>query len=237
MLYRAVVTGDEQARVRSGWTGTLVLRLSSTLGCALLAMWLTSCGSGKARPTKAARVDATLTPPMCGVDEVREYRCDALLPRSSALPAPEPYETCPSAIEVRDAVFPPRTGSGRFDARRTERAHRRAPPGTQCCYSWCGKLKVVEPTAVVDRCKQPLAFPESYCVAELESGTNGGVASAPFDACPAAIQPPAATAFSVPDGALFDVGLTRTRRQSREPLCCYGWCSLAPPGSSLERGR
>jgi hypothetical protein len=236
MLYRAVVTGEDQrVQVRPGGLGSPIRRLGWTLGSALLAVWAASCGSSKARPTNAPREQATLTPPACGVDEVREYRCDALLPRNNALPAPEPYETCPSAIEVRDAVFPPGTGSGRFDAHRTERARRRAPPGTQCCYSWCGKLKVVEPTAVVDRCRQPLAFHESYCIAELESGTDGGVAAAPFNACPAAIRPPAATAFSVPDGALFDVRLTRARRQSREPLCCYGWCSLAPPGSSLER--
>jgi hypothetical protein len=238
MLYRAVVTVDGQrARVRSGWLRAHAFELGCTLGGALLAIAVASCGGGKARPAKAARVETGLTPKACRMDEVREYRCDALLPRNSALPAPEPYETCPSAIEVRDAVFPPRLGSGRFDARRTERSRRRAPPGTQCCYSWCGKLKVVEPTAVIDRCREPLAFHESYCIAEPERGTNGGVASAPFNACPAAIQPPEAKAFSVPNGALFDVGLTRTRRQSHEPLCCYGWCSLAPPGTALERGR
>jgi hypothetical protein len=195
------------------------------------------CGREAAPVADVESARSELQPPACGADEVREFRCDALLPRSSALPAPEPYETCPSAMEVQDAVFPPRTGSGRFDAARTERARRRAPPGQQCCYSWCGKLTVVEPDTVVDRCREPLAFHESTCIAALESGTSGGTAASPYSACPAAIRPPAATAFSVPRGALFDVKLTAARRKSQEPLCCYGWCSLAPPGSSLERSR
>jgi hypothetical protein len=200
-----------------------------------LAAWLASCGgAGQKKPVHAAP-EVSLEPVACGVDEVREYHCDALLPRTSALPAPEPYETCPSAIEVPDAVFPPKSGSGRFDASRTERARRRAPPGTQCCYSWCGKLTVVDPKRVVNRCREPLAFHESYCISELEGGTRGTLASAPFGACPAAIRPPEATAFSVPSGALFDPSLTSSRRLAHEPLCCYGWCSIAPPGTALER--
>jgi hypothetical protein len=203
----------------------------------VIGVWVASCG-GDAHPAAAPIKEVGLTPATCGVDEVREYRCDALLPRTSALPAAEPYETCPSAIDVKDAVFPPRTGSGRFDARRTERSRRRAPPGTQCCYSWCGQLHVAEPSAVEDRCRDPLAFHESYCIAELERGTNGGVAASPYRSCPAAIVPPAATAFSVPEtGALLDPRLTRARRQAGDRLCCYGWCSVAPPGTALERNR
>jgi hypothetical protein len=200
----------------------------------LLGAWLASCSGAKPKPA-APTEEVALQPPACRVDEVREYRCDALLPRTSALPAPAPYETCPSALEVKDAVFPPPSGAGRFDASRTERARRRAPPGTQCCYSWCGKLAVVEPAKVVDRCREPLAFHESYCIAELESGTHGSSASAPYGACPAAIRPPDATAFSVPTGALLDYGLTTARRRANEALCCYGWCSIAPPGTALER--
>jgi len=195
------------------------------------------CGGNEVKTQSADGVRAELQPPACGVDEVREYRCDALLPRTSALPAPEPYETCPSALEVPDAMFPPRTGSGRFDAARTERMRRRARPGMQCCYSWCGKLTVVDPGVVVDRCREPLAFHESYCIAELEGGTNGGTAGPPYSACPAAIRPPAGASFSVPTGALLDVRQTAERRRAQEPLCCYDWCSQAPPGSSLERGR
>ena len=151
------------------------------------------------------------------------------------MPAPPPYETCPSSIEARDAVFPPKNASGRFDARQTELARRRAPPGQQCCYSWCGKLEVVESSAVTDSCRKPLAFPESYCVLELEGGTRGELASEPFDRCALAIRPPAGKVFSVPDGALLDPTLTASRRKRGDPLCCYGWCSIAPPGSGLER--
>jgi hypothetical protein len=215
---------------RLRWVGML-----GALGCAASLAY--GCGGD---PVPVANVDAArseLQPPPCGVDEVREFRCEALLPRTSALPAPAPYDTCPSAMEVRDTVFPPASGSGRFDAARTERARRRAPPGQQCCYSWCGKLTVVEPDTVVDHCREPLAFHESTCIAALESGTNGGTAQSPYSACPAAIRPPAATTFSVPSGALFDGKLTAARRKAQEPLCCYGWCSLAPPGSALERSR
>jgi hypothetical protein len=201
---------------------------------AIFGAWLASCG-GKVPAPQHERSEVALNPPACRPDEVREYRCDALLPRTSALPAPEPFETCPSAIEVKDAVFPPKAGAGRFDARRTVRARRRAPPGTQCCYSWCGKVKVVDPAKVVDRCREPLAFHESYCIAELEHGTTGRLASEPYGACPAAIRPPETAAFSVPDGALLDYRLTAARRRGNEPLCCYGWCSIAPPGTTLER--
>jgi hypothetical protein len=208
----------------------------SALVAAGISVWLASCASAPPKPTHSAE-EVGLEPPACGVDEVREYRCEALLPRASALPAPEPYETCPSGIEVRDAVFPPKSGSGRFDANRTERARRRSPPGTQCCYSWCGKVAVVDPKVAVDRCREPLSFPESYCIAELEAGTRGKSATAPYNACPAAIRPPDATAFSVPPAALLDRSLTASRRLGREPLCCYGWCSIAPPGTALERTR
>jgi hypothetical protein len=235
MLYRAAVMGDEtqgrgsirQARNRSG------VAARAFLGGVFCA-WIASCGSPTTK-LKGPHTDFALEPPACGVDEVREYRCEALLPRTSALPAPEPYETCPSAIEVKDTVFPPPSGSGRFDADRTERARRRAPPGTQCCYSWCGKVTVVSPEKVVDRCREPLAFHESYCIAELEGGTRGKLAHDPYGACPAAIRPPEGIAFSVPPGALLDYGLTASRRRASEPLCCYGWCSIAPPGTALER--
>lgn len=219
---------------RSGPRGRW-FKVVSLLG--LGAVLAFGCGGEAAPVASPDTARSELQPPACGVDEVREFRCDALLPRTSALPAPEPYETCPAVLEVRDAVFPPPTGTGRFDAARTERARRRAPPGQQCCYSWCGKLTVVEPDTVVDHCREPLAFRESTCIAALESGTNGGTAAAPYSACPAAIRPPAATTFSVPRGALFDVRLTANRRKAQEPLCCYGWCSQAPPGSSLERSR
>jgi hypothetical protein len=168
------------------------------------------------------------------VDEVREYSCEALLPVESSRPAPDPYGTCPSSIEVRDATFPPKGGSGDFDVARTEFVRGRSPPGQQCCYSWCGNLEVVSPEVVEDRCRQPLAFAESYCTTELESGTTGELAASPFERCAAAIRPPAAAVFSVPPGAHLDPALSTARRKGGDALCCYSWCSIAPPGTSLR---
>jgi hypothetical protein len=190
-----------------------------------------ACAQSRPKATQTAELDRGVR--ACGLDEVREVRCEALLPWTSAMPAAAPYESCPSSIEVREAVFPPASASGRFDVAQTEQARRRAPQ--QCCYSWCGKLEVVEASAATDRCQQPLAFRESYCVAELESGTRGDLASAPYDRCALAIRPPPAGVFSVPPGALLDPSLTEQRRKRGAPLCCYGWCSIAPPGSGLER--
>lgn len=205
-----------------GAVGVLGVTLAFALGCGKTAK--------RPRSGQSPRADASL----CKIDEVREYSCDALLPVESSRPAAEPYGTCPSSIEVRDATFPPKNGTGDFDAARTEFIRRRSAPGQQCCYSWCGKLEVVEPAVVEDRCRQPLAFAESYCVNELESGTKGDVVASPFDRCAAAIRPPAAAAFSVPPGASFDSALSTARRQTGESLCCYSWCSIAPPGTSLR---
>jgi hypothetical protein len=234
MLYRTEVTGDEAPNGGHSWRRGVERTVARALSGGVLALWLASCGGNTPKPAEP-REEVSLEPAACKVDEVREYRCDALLPRTSALPAPAPYETCPSALEAHDAVFPPASGAGRFDASRTERARRRAPPGTQCCYSWCGKITVVDPAKVIDHCREPLAFHESYCVAELESGTRGAPASAPYGACPAAIRPPEGIAFSVPNGALLDHRLTAARRRGNEALCCYDWCSIAPPGTALER--
>jgi hypothetical protein len=200
----------------------------------LLALGVLLFGCGKpvrrARSGEVRRAESSL----CKEDEVREYSCDSLLPVETARPAEEPYGTCPSSIEVHDATFTPKTGTGDFDPARTEFVRRRSPPGQQCCYSWCGKLEVVEPAIVEDRCRQPLAFPESYCVTELESGTSGEVAPGPFDRCAAAIKPPPAAVFSVPPGAHFDPRLSTARRQGGESLCCYSWCSIAPPGTTFR---
>lgn len=211
-----------------GWKSlALVLGLASV--CAALA----ACGAERAQGKRAR---ASTAPKACRIDQVREYRCESLLPWTSALPAPEPYSACPAGIEVKDAVFPARSGLGRFDPDRTAWARKRSPQ--QCCYSWCGKLAVVEASEVVDTCRQPLAFPESSCVPELEVGTRLDLASEPYDRCAAAIRPPAANVFSVPKlGALFSPSLTAAKRRGGDSLCCYGWCSIAPPGSGLELRR
>jgi hypothetical protein len=207
-------------------------RLGRGIVAVALAALFFACGKPgrRARGSDSQRAEAHL----CKVDEVREYGCDSLLPVESSRPAPDPYGTCPSSIDVTDAHFPPRNGTGDFDVARTEFVRRRSPPGQQCCYSWCGKVEVVSPAVVEDRCRQPLAFAESYCTTELESGTQGDLAPSPFERCAAAIRPPAAAAFSVPPGANLDTGLSSTRRKRGENLCCYSWCSVAPPGSSLR---
>jgi hypothetical protein len=96
---------------------------------------------------------------------------------------------------------------------------------------------VVEPSAALPLggCDQPLSFHESYCMPELEAGTSGELAGSPYDRCPAAVRPPAGVVFSVPPGALLDPERTAQRRAQGTRDCCYGWCSIAPPGSGLER--
>jgi hypothetical protein len=207
--------------------------LGLVLGWALCCAGFAACGGQRA---KSDRAPASLEPKACRVDEVREYHCESLLPWTNALPAPEPYSSCPSGIEVKDAVFPPRSRAGRFDSQRTAWVRKRSPQ--QCCYSWCGKLAVVEASEVVNHCRQPLAFPESACVPELEVGTRLDLAAEPFDRCALAIRPPRANVFSVPkNGALFSPSLTAAKRRGGDSLCCYGWCSIAPPGTGLERMR
>jgi hypothetical protein len=215
-----------------GRSGRALPRVARGIVAVTLAALFLGCGkpARRARGGDSQRAETHL----CKADEVREYSCDSLLPVESARPAPDPYGTCPSSIEVRDAHFPPKSGSGDFDASRTEFVRRRSPPGQQCCYSWCGKLEVVSPEVVEDRCQQPLAFAESYCTTELESGTKGDVAPSPFDRCASAIRPPPSAAFSVPPGANLDTGLSSARRKRGEDLCCYSWCSVAPPGMSLR---
>jgi len=204
-------------------------------GAALAVAFPVGCGK-PASPAKTVGASDPQGRVVCGVDEAREYYCDALVPLESSHPAPEPYSTCPASIEVHDAAFPPRDGAGRFDAPRTEDARRRSAPGQQCCYGWCGGLSVTSPADVPESsCKKPLAFAESYCIFELESGTEGQLAPSPFDRCPAAIRPPADHVYAVPSGALLDPALSSDRRRGGDPLCCYSWCSVAPPGTTITR--
>lgn len=201
------------------------------------------CRSGGVEPAETHAPDGygeqSLVPAACGEDQVREYRCDALLPLSSAMPAPEPYGACPGVIEVVDPTYVPLTKTAPFDAVHTEFMRRRAPPGHQCCYSWCGKLEVA-PVAEVppgSGCNQPLAFAERVCMPEPEGGVSTSRAAAPFDRCAAAVRPPQGAAFSVPNAALLDPNATTQRRGLGFSECCYAWCSVAPPGTGLERGR
>jgi hypothetical protein len=107
----------------------------------LLFLVPSACRSGGDAPTAREpsndSEEQRLILPACGKDQVREYRCDALLPLHSALPAPEPYGACPGMIDVVAPIFVPLSRTAAFDAVHTEFMRRRAPPGHQCCYSWC----------------------------------------------------------------------------------------------------
>jgi hypothetical protein len=195
------------------------------------------CTSGPA-PAPAPSSDPALAPLRCEEDQTREYQCEAFLPLGTSLAAPAPYEQCPVAMDIGFSAYPTRSTLARFDSGYTEYIRRRSPPGHNCCYSWCSDVKVADPSDVdAKACRSPLAFVESYCMTEFEGEVSGATARAPLDRCPAAIVPPAATSFSVPKAAALDLGMTGARRAQQRPECCYSWCSLAPPGTGLERKR
>ena len=151
-------------------------------------------------------------------DEGRKTR---MAPQTVSLPAPEPYSACPGVIEVANPTYIPLAKTAAFDAVHTEFMRRRAPPGHQCCYSWCARL---EARSVLDvppygRCNEPLAFPEKHCIPEPEGRISKERADPPFDRCPAALRPPKAAVFSVPAAAAFHPALTNERRaQSDQPM-------------------
>jgi hypothetical protein len=177
------------------------------------------------------------SPKQCARDEVREYFCDELLPLESALPAPEPYENCPASVESHVGVHQPVPPVAVFDADYTKHIRLRAPPGHSCCYSWCTALDLADPAkAPTALCQDPRAFRERYCLPELEGGTSAPVGGA-YPSCPTAIVPPSGVSFARPEAAPFDPGITGERRGQGFQECCYGWCSIAPPGTGLEKQR
>jgi hypothetical protein len=200
-----------------------------------------ACGSS----TKNAKVpphDARAA--LCNVDQTREFFCDDLLPLSAALPAPAPYDTCPSSIDNAVGQYEPPPKIALFDSTYTEYIRKRAPPGHACCYSWCSSFKIGDPRAPSAQvsCTTAAAFREEYCMSAPEQGTSLPAAS-PFDRCAAAVVPPVKAAFSVPESALFDPKATadpkgQVQRESAcaSGCCCYSWCSQAPPGSGLQGG-
>jgi hypothetical protein len=193
----------------------------------------------EAESARGYQGEVQLVPVACGEDQVREYRCESLLPLSSALPAPEPYGACPGVIDVTDPIYVPVAKTAEFDAVHTDFMRRRAPPGHQCCYSWCGRLEVARVSDVPpgSRCNEPLAFPERFCMPVPEGPLSTERAAAPFERCAAAVRPPKAAVFSVPTAALLHPGITNERRNLGYSECCYAWCSIAPPGTGLERHR
>jgi hypothetical protein len=198
------------------------------LGSALLLLG-GGCSSGE--KAQHPRSDPSSSSGVCRADQVREFYCDGLLPMSTALGAPAPYDSCPAGIEAPAGAYPRREHVARFDATYTEWARRRAQPGHTCCYSWCSELKVADVADVLPYagCDKPGAIRENYCFPELESGTSSP-APAPLDRCPLAVRPPESVSFSVPKAAPLDVAETGARHQRGDGSCCYGWCSRMPAG-------
>lgn len=192
-----------------------------------------SCGKSEPETPHSEQADRfSHSPPVCPVDEVREYFCDALLPLSSALPAPAPYQNCPSSIEHHEGYHEPVPPVAVFDKSYTAYIRKRHPPGHSCCYSWCGHVEVASLDAVLPQagCTEPLAIRETYCMPSLEGGTSAP-ASDQLPRCPVAIRPPEGKAFSVPPAAPLDLVATNQRRSVGFDECCYGWCSVQPGGS------
>lgn len=214
--------------MRTAPRGAVALR--ATVLIAAAALW-GACGgqSGKARPRTPGQ------PETCGRDQTREFFCDDLLPPGS-VPAPAPYEACPWTVDDATGEYDPPPTVAVFDTGYTDYMRKRALPGHSCCYSWCSKLVVKPASATSDQssCQTPTAFREEYCVREPEGGTSEPAGSG-FLHCPAALVPPARSVFSAPAAAAFDPQATSARRDRNEPMCCYAWCSQAPPGSGLER--
>jgi hypothetical protein len=55
------------------------------------------------------------SPKLCGVDEVREFFCDELVPLTSSLPAADPYANCPGSIERHVGLHHPLPPVALFD--------------------------------------------------------------------------------------------------------------------------
>lgn len=192
------------------------------------------CGGSGSKKGAVSPHDARAS--TCQVNQTREFFCDDLLPLSAALPAPAPYETCPSSIETAVGQYDPPPSVALFDASYTEYTRKRAPPGHSCCYSWCSTFKVADPRApsAQTSCTTAAAFREEYCMNEPEQGSSAAGPS-PYGKCAIAIVPPAKAVFSVPESALFDSNATAAHRSKGQMDCCYAWCSQAPPGSGLQK--
>ncbi|MEZ4223759.1 MAG: hypothetical protein R3B13_22615 [Polyangiaceae bacterium] len=203
----------------------------------LLSLVLAACASHEVQPEQPAQSGVwSNSPSVCGVDQVREYHCEELLPRESTLPAPPPFEACPSSIDSHAGVHGPVPPIALFDSDYTAHTRRRMPPGHSCCYSWCAPLTLAAPSQVLPNsgCTADASMRETYCFDVPESGTSQP-APQPFDRCPSVVQPSEATAFAVPKAAPFDATVTTNRRSSGFNECCYSWCSKAPPVSTPKK--
>jgi hypothetical protein len=214
-----------------GFSGSTASAALLVISMALGAWGCSTSEAPNAQTAQGARPrDPRFLPVACGVDQVREFYCDGLLPMSTALGAPEPYGNCPAGIEAPTGVYPSRQSVARFDAAHTEWARQRAKPGHACCYSWCSQVDVRELEQVPENagCSQAGAVRESYCMPQLESGSSKPAEE--FERCPVAIRPPEVIHFSVPPAAPLDLALTQERQTRGLAECCYGWCSRMPVG-------
>ena len=214
---------------------------------------LSACGGAESHAARVAAREQNPNLP-CAEDEVREYFCDDLLPLTSSRPAPEPYDNCPATTDIRHSAFPAVGRVAGFDEGFTAYTRQRlagratggtrapatdgsavAPPGHSCCYGWCAKVKVADPSAAAPQaCRDSYGLAQKFCMRELENGTSEP-AQSPFDHCPVAIKPPETEAFSAPASALLDVSETGQRRRDKQLAdCCYGWCSQIPAGTVLK---
>jgi len=200
-------------------------------------VWVAACGSSQASDQANAPTARYWehSPRVCGVDEAREYFCDDLLPLRSALSAPAPYAQCPGHVEGHQGEIDPTPTVAVFDPSYTAYMRSRMPPGHTCCFSWCARIPLADPTEVDPnaRCGDGLAIRENYCFEEPEQGTSDPSAP-PYERCPRSIRPPESAVFFAPPGALFDPFLTTQRRQVGLKQCCYAWCSIAPPNSGMH---
>jgi len=197
-------------------------------------LWLVACQKPVANDVHEAVPTPAVSSP-CARDQVRESFCDDLLPLSSSRPAPEPYDNCPGSTDIRPGAYPPVGRVAGFDPGLTDYTRARVQPGHSCCYSWCAKIELGEPSeAAPAACRDAYGLPETYCMRELEGG-SAVPATSPFERCAAAIRPPESVAFSVPASALLDLLLTAQRRNDTKLReCCYAWCSKAPAGTVLK---
>jgi hypothetical protein len=215
--------------------GQLAVRLRGGALFGVLWGMVVACGGSAVDTARDASEDGVEPVVPCGEDEVREYFCDDLLPLTSSRPAPEPYDNCPSTSDVRPGNYPALGKMAVFDRGITAYTRRRVQPGHSCCYGWCAKVQLADPSqAAPAACRDANGLHEGFCLRELESGTSRPAAS-PYERCPAAVKPPQVVAFAAPASALLDVAQTTQRR--RETLiadCCYGWCTTPPSGTVLK---
>lgn len=209
-------------------------RRALAVGSGVIMAWAAgACSGGGQKPADSAASQHDGPPPACGKDEVREYFCDDLLPINAEQAAAEPYQTCPSNIDVKGSVFPATSSSARFDVPRTEWTRKRVPPGHACCYSWCSKLASAEVEDIDQAaCQQPNVMREKLCISTAEAGVSDAAPS-PNELCAPAVAPPAGVAFAAPKAAGLDLPSTAERRGQGLSECCYAWCSKAPLGTGL----